>query len=88
MQGQGLDPYRNAWAQISGLLSSGTSWSGHEHNSAWIHLGEGIFQDISDTSGMAFDADGRGVVRVDWDGDGDLDLWIRSRSAPGLRYME
>lgn len=88
VQGEGVEAYRSAWAQISGSLSSGTSWSGHEHNNAWINLGGGRFQDISDTTGLAFDADGRGVARVDWDGDGDLDLWIRSRSAPGLRYME
>ena len=28
------------------------------------------------------------ALRCDWDGDGDEDLWVRSRSGPALRYLE
>ncbi len=31
--------------------------------------------------------DGRAVAVTDWDGDGDLDLWLRNRSGPQLRLM-
>ena len=31
--------------------------------------------------------DGRGVAIVDWDADGDLDMWISNRNAPRIRLM-
>ena len=34
-----------------------------------------------------FHDDGRAIATVDWDHDGDLDLWISNRSAPRLRLM-
>ena len=31
--------------------------------------------------------DARGIATTDWDGDGDLDLWVANRSGPQLRFF-
>ena len=36
---------------------------------------------------IGFSDDGRGVARVDWDFDGDMDFWIANRSAPQVRFV-
>ena len=69
------------------LVREGSSWSGREANCAHLNLGDGHFVDISRVSGLDFKDDARALARVDWDGDGDLDLWIANRSAPQLRFM-
>lgn len=69
-------------------MDRGFSWSGNERNCVYLNRGDGQFVDVSSLSGLDFDDDGRGVVACDWDGDGDLDLWLRSRSGPTLRFME
>ena len=77
------------------LVRSGYSWSGHERNCVFLNCtpaGETPesatrFADISALSGLDFPDDGRSVAVVDWDHDGDLDLWLRNRSAPRLRLM-
>ena len=69
-------------------MESGVSWSGHERNVAWLQAGAGRFVDVSAISGLDQVEDGRVALRCDWDGDGDLDLWLRFRSGPTLRYME
>ena len=38
-------------------------------------------------SGLDFHDDGRAIGRVDWDLDGDVDLWIANRSGPQLRFL-
>lgn len=67
-------------------MRSGYSWSGHERNNCFFNLGDGTFSDVSYLSGLGFTDDGRGAAVVDWDGDGDLDVWLQSR-APRLRFM-
>ena len=38
-------------------------------------------------SGLDLPDDGRGAAIVDWDRDGDLDVWLVNRSGPQLRFM-
>ncbi len=45
------------------------------------------FATISAISGIDVDDDGRALAQVDWDHDGDLDLWISNRNAPRLRFF-
>lgn len=43
---------------------------------------------MSSSAGIDYDDDGRALAVTDWDGDGDLDLWIRNRSGPQLRFLK
>jgi tetratricopeptide (TPR) repeat protein len=47
----------------------------------------GRFANISAVSGLDMPDDGRAVAQVDWDHDGDQDLWISNRNAPRLRLL-
>ena len=49
--------------------------------------GNSQFANVSGAIGIDFPDDGRGLAKVDWDGDGDLDFWISNRSAPRLRFL-
>ncbi len=69
------------------LVRQGRSFSGHERNCCFLNLGEGKFADISSASGWDFPDDGRGLAQVDWDLDGDLDVWLANRNGPQLRYL-
>ena len=71
---------------LHALIRQGKSFSGRERNCCFLNVG-GRFADISAASGLDFPDDGRAVARVDWDQDGDLDLWIANRSGPQLRFL-
>ena len=73
-------------------VRQGASWSGNERNRVFLHGGvtqEGTprYADVSALSGMDFPDDARALGVTDWDHDGDLDVWIRNRTAPRLRLM-
>ncbi len=68
-------------------MDAGSSWSGHERNCCYLNLDGASFADVSALSGLDFTDDGRAVAAVDWDHDGDLDLWYKNRSGPQLRFM-
>lgn len=78
----------DGWRDISRLMESGAGWSGHERNCAFLNVGERRFVDISAVAGLDHVQDGRAVAQSDWDGDGDLDLWLKSRNGQQLRLLE
>ena len=74
------------------MMREGRSFSGREKNCVFLNTGANPlakerFADVSSISGLDFPDDGRAVALVDWDHDGDLDLWISNRSSPRLRLM-
>ncbi|MCP3979126.1 MAG: tetratricopeptide repeat protein [bacterium] len=87
VENEPVDEYQAGWDATMRLVHQGRSWSGHEKNCAFLNDRNGRFADVSSASGLNFDDDGRGVAVVDWDHDGDLDLWLRNRTAPRLRLM-
>lgn len=79
--------YIDAQKALFRLVTEGKSWSGHERHCAFLNTGGSRFATISATSGLNFKDDGRATAYVDWDHDGDLDLWIANRSAPQIRFL-
>ena len=73
---------------MSQMIWSGSSWSGRERNVGFLNLGDGSFVDISSISGFDFIDDARALAVSDWDLDGDLDVWLRNRTGPQLRFLE
>jgi len=71
------------------MIREGRGFSGHERNCTFLNLGprDPRFANISSATGLDFDDDGRSLASVDWDGDGDLDLWITNRTGPSVRYL-
>ncbi|MGK0216616.1 MAG: Flp pilus assembly protein TadD [Planctomycetota bacterium] len=81
------DAYGGGWAAIASLIREGRSWSGGEQDRAFLNLGGGRFADVSEAMGLDLVRDGRALARVDWDGDGDLDLVSTGRDGPRFRYL-
>ena len=76
------DVYGNAWSDLLQQVRDGLSWSGRESNRCLLNDRFGGFADVSSVMGLDQKADGRAHALVDWDHDGDLDLWYRDRTAP------
>jgi peroxiredoxin len=75
--------YYNAWASMRYLVvDQGLSWSGREKDHLFLNLGDGTFAELSGISGADSIGDGRSLARVDWDDDGRLDLFFKSRTSP------
>ncbi len=87
---QDLDAYTNAASELNRLILTGRSFSGRERHCAYLNTGDGAatrFANISAVSGFDYDDDGRGMAPIDWDFDGDLDLWISNRTGPRVRFL-
>lgn len=84
-----LGAYREGWDAMMDLVTHGHSWSGRERQVCYLNerRSEGRFANASFVSGLDYRDDGRALGLVDWDGDGDVDLWTRNRTAPRLRLM-
>lgn len=68
-------------------MEQGGSWSGREKNCIYLNLGDQTFTNISLASGVDYIDDSRALATVDWDDDGRLDLLLKNRTAPRLRFL-
>ena len=87
VEGDSLESYLRSIRATHEQMDRGKSWSGRERNCAYLNLGDGEFGNISAVSGLDFLDDARGMAYVDWDHDGDLDIWLSNRTGPRLRLM-
>jgi Flp pilus assembly protein TadD len=79
--------YRAAWGAIFELAHRGHPWDGFQRNAFFLNCGAGRFADASAATGLNFIDDGRSFAVLDYDGDGDADLIIHSRTGPQLRLL-
>lgn len=87
MKRQGVR-YLQAWKALGSILRDGGSWSGHEKNCCFLNTHSDQFADVSTIVGLDQNSDSRAIAVVDWDQDGDLDLWSSNRTAPRVRYLQ
>ena len=80
--------YTRNFREINRKISQGKSFSGYERNSLFLNLEGKGFTDVAGLVGANFDDDARAVATVDWDRDGDLDIWVTNRTAPQIRLLK
>jgi tetratricopeptide (TPR) repeat protein len=83
----GAADYRSAWAQLTTFMRQGRSLSGRERHCCFLNTRGRPFADVSSATGLDLIDDGRGVALVDWDQDGDQDIWLLNRTGPQVRFL-
>jgi len=73
VQGVDVTDSRN-WPELGGR-----SFSGYERFRLWRNDGSEFFTEVAAEAGLDSDRDGRGVVYLDYDNDGDLDVFVANQ---------
>jgi Flp pilus assembly protein TadD len=79
--------YENGWNAINQLIRQDYSWAGPEPN-VFFARRDGRYYDFSGVSGIDKAEDSRAFAITDIDGDGNLDLVLKSRMAPQVRVFQ
>jgi tetratricopeptide (TPR) repeat protein len=84
--------YENGWNAINQLIREDYSWCGREPNVFYKRIqpaggGAARFVDFSGVSGVDFADDSRAFAATDIDGDGNLDIVLKSRLGPQIRIL-
>ncbi len=78
--------YEEGWNALNQFVREDKSWNGREPNVFYARRG-GRYFDFSGVSGLDFAEDSRSFAATDLDGDGRLDLLLKSRLAPQVRAL-
>ncbi len=79
--------YENGWNAINQLIRQDYSWAAPETNIVFARKG-GRYHDFSGVSGLDVAEDSRAFSFTDIDGDGNLDLVLKSRLGPQVRVFQ
>lgn len=79
--------YTRNFRDLNKKVAQGKSFSGYERNTLFLSQKGNGFAEIGGLLGVDFDDDARAVAVVDWDRDGDLDVWVTNRTAPRVRLL-
>jgi tetratricopeptide (TPR) repeat protein len=79
--------YTRNFREINRRVAEGKSFSGYERNALYLNLQGKGFADVGGLFGVDFDDDARAVASIDWDRDGDLDMWVTNRTGPQVRLL-
>jgi tetratricopeptide (TPR) repeat protein len=82
-----LAPYRAAWAALGISLRRGHSWAGGTTGRAYLSLDGRGFAEVSLVCAFALASDVRASALCDWDGDGDLDVFLTGPGSPRVRFL-
>jgi tetratricopeptide (TPR) repeat protein len=83
--------YENGWNALNQLIREDYSWSGRQPNVFYKRVqpagGAARYVDFSGVSGVDFADDSRAFAATDIDGDGNLDIVLKSRLGPQIRIL-
>ena len=79
--------YENGWNALSQAVHEKYSEAGRQANVFYVRRGARYY-DFSGVSGLDFMDDSRGFAVTDWDGDGNIDLLLKSRRGPQVRVLQ
>ena len=78
------EEYENGWNAINQFIREDYSWNGREPNVFYVRR-NGRYYDFSGVSGLNCALDSRAFAVTDLDGDGNLDLLLKSRLGPQVK---
>jgi tetratricopeptide (TPR) repeat protein len=80
--------YEQGWNAVNELIRADATWSGYERNVLYLNNGDGTFSDVSGVAGMGFLEDSRTFALADFDHDGRVEVVLKNRSGPQLRFLK
>jgi Flp pilus assembly protein TadD len=78
--------YEHGWDAVNELIREGFNQNSREPNVLYARRND-RFYDFSGISGLDYAEDSRAFAAVDFDGDGQLDLLLKSRLGPQIRAL-
>jgi len=80
--------YEQGWNTVNELIRADSTWSGYERNVLYLNNGDGTFSDVSGAAGVDFLEDSRTFALADFDHDGRVEMVLKNRSGPQVRFLK
>jgi tetratricopeptide (TPR) repeat protein len=80
--------YEQGWNAINELIREDGTWSGFERNVFYMNNCDGTFSDVSGIVGLDFIEDSRTFALADFDHDGRVEVLLKNRSGPQVRFLK
>ncbi len=79
--------YEQGWNAINDLIRSDGTWAGYQRNVFYVNSQDGTFAYAAGAVGLDFPDDSRAYALADYDHDGRLEVFLKSRTGPQLRLL-